>query len=68
LPQARASQEWGPPTLRAQRADHPCRPLEPLDKWDDHTAAKEAMLRRTDTEWAPRTTIKSNDKKRANPV
>ena len=35
--------------------------LESLDKWD----AKEEMFRRTDTEWAPWTTIKSNDKKRA---
>lgn len=39
--------------------------LESLDKWDDYTAAKEAVIRRTDTEWAPWTTIKSNDKKRA---
>jgi len=39
--------------------------LESLDKWDDYTAAKEAMFRRTDTDWAPWTTIKSNDKKRA---
>jgi polyphosphate kinase 2 len=39
--------------------------LESLDKWDDYTAAKEAMIRRTDTEWAPWTSIKSNDKKRA---
>ena len=39
--------------------------LESLDKWDDYTAAKEAMIRRTDTEWAPWTTMKSNDKKRA---
>ena len=39
--------------------------LESLDKWDAYTAAKEAMIRRTDTEWAPWTTIKSNDKKRA---
>ena len=39
--------------------------LESLDKWDDYTDAKEAMIRRTDTEWAPWTTIKSNDKKRA---
>ncbi|NUT36472.1 MAG: polyphosphate kinase 2 [Hamadaea sp.] len=39
--------------------------LESLDKWDDYTAAKEAMIRATDTEWAPWTTIKSNDKKRA---
>ena len=39
--------------------------LQSLDKWDDYTAAKEAMIRRTDTEWAPWTTVKSNDKKRA---
>jgi polyphosphate kinase 2 len=39
--------------------------LESLDKWDDYTSAKEAMIRRTDTEWAPWTTVKSNDKKRA---
>jgi polyphosphate kinase 2 len=39
--------------------------IESLDKWDDYTEAKEAMFRRTDTEWAPWTTIKSNDKKRA---
>ncbi|RJQ82160.1 polyphosphate kinase 2 [Amycolatopsis panacis] len=39
--------------------------LQSLDKWDDYTAAKEAMFRRTDTDWAPWTTIKSNDKKRA---
>jgi polyphosphate kinase 2 len=39
--------------------------LESLDKWDDYTAAKEAMIRRTDTKWAPWTTVKSNDKKRA---
>ena len=39
--------------------------LESLDKWDDYTAAKESMFRRTDTEWAPWTTIKSNDKRRA---
>jgi len=39
--------------------------LESLDKWEDYTVAKEAMIRRTDTEWAPWTTVKSNDKKRA---
>ncbi len=39
--------------------------LASLDRWDDYTAAKEAMIRRTDTEWAPWTNIKSNDKKRA---
>ncbi|CAN5271444.1 polyphosphate kinase 2 [soil metagenome] len=39
--------------------------LESLDKWDAYTAAKEAMFLRTDTDWAPWITIKSNDKKRA---
>ncbi|UFU04116.1 polyphosphate kinase 2 [Ruania suaedae] len=39
--------------------------LESLDKWDAYTEAKEAMFLRTDTDWAPWTTIKSNDKKRA---
>ena len=39
--------------------------LESLDRWDAYTRAKEAMFRRTDTEWAPWTTVKSNDKKRA---
>jgi polyphosphate kinase len=39
--------------------------LESLDKWAAYTEAKEAMIRRTDTEWAPWTTVKSNDKKRA---
>ncbi len=39
--------------------------LESLDKWDAYTAAKEHMFRRTDTDLAPWTTIKSNDKKRA---
>jgi polyphosphate kinase len=39
--------------------------LESLDKWDDYTAAKEEMFRRTDTDVAPWITVKSNDKKRA---
>ncbi len=39
--------------------------LASLDKWDAYTAAKEQMLRRTDTDHAPWTTIKSNDKLRA---
>ena len=39
--------------------------LESLDKWDAYTTAKEQMFRRTDTDLAPWTTIKSNDKKRA---
>lgn len=39
--------------------------IESLDKWDDYTTAKEDMIRATDTDWAPWTTVKSNDKKRA---
>ncbi len=39
--------------------------IQSLEKWDDYTAAKESMFRRTDARWAPWTTIKSNDKKRA---
>jgi polyphosphate kinase 2 len=35
------------------------------DKWDDYTAAKEAMFFYTDTGDAPWTVVKSNDKKRA---
>ncbi|AKT51368.1 polyphosphate kinase 2 [Arsenicicoccus sp. oral taxon 190] len=38
--------------------------LESLDKWDRYGEAKEAMFTATDTDWAPWTTIKSNDKKR----
>src|SRR6478672_3157165 len=39
--------------------------LASLDKWDDYTAAKEDMFAWTDTEVAPWTVVKSNDKKRA---
>ncbi|AWS45489.1 polyphosphate kinase 2 [Streptosporangium sp. 'caverna'] len=39
--------------------------LASLDKWDRYTAAKEDMFLHTDTEAAPWTVIKSNDKKRA---
>jgi polyphosphate kinase 2 len=39
--------------------------LASLDRWDDYTDAKEAMFAATDTEHAPWTVIKSNDKKRA---
>jgi polyphosphate kinase 2 (PPK2 family) len=39
--------------------------LASLDLWDDYTAAKVAMFRETDTEQAPWTVVKSNDKKRA---
>jgi polyphosphate kinase 2 (PPK2 family) len=35
-----------------------------LDRWEDYTAAKEAMIENTDTDYAPWTSIKSNDKKR----
>jgi polyphosphate kinase len=36
-----------------------------LDKWDEYTAAKEEMFRRTDKRHAPWTIVRSNDKKRA---
>ncbi len=36
-----------------------------LDKWDDYTAAKEAMFFYTDTADAPWTIVKSDDKKQA---
>ncbi len=39
--------------------------IESLDKWDGYTDAKEAMFYYTDTEYAPWTVVKSNDKKRA---
>lgn len=39
--------------------------LESLDRWEDYTEAKEAMLLHTDTDHAPWITIRSNDKKRA---
>jgi polyphosphate kinase len=39
--------------------------LASLDKWDDYTAAKEAMFSHTDTDAAPWMVVKSNDKKRA---
>jgi polyphosphate kinase 2 len=39
--------------------------LASLDKWDEYTAAKEAMFRLTDTRDAPWTVIKSDCKKRA---
>jgi polyphosphate kinase 2 len=39
--------------------------LASLDRWHAYTAAKEAMFAHTDTEHAPWTVIKSNDKKRA---
>jgi polyphosphate kinase 2 len=39
--------------------------LASLDKWDAYTQAKEEMFLATDTEAAPWTVVKSNDKKRA---
>ena len=39
--------------------------IESLDRWDAYTTAKEAMIEHTDTDHAPWTSIKSNDKKRA---
>ena len=39
--------------------------LESLDRWEDYTAAKEAMFERTDKKYAPWIQVKSNDKKRA---
>ena len=36
-----------------------------LDKWDEYTEAKEAMFFYTDSDHAPWTVVKSNDKKRA---
>jgi polyphosphate kinase len=38
--------------------------LASLDRWDDYTAAKEAMFLHTHTEHAPWTVVRSNDKKR----
>jgi polyphosphate kinase 2 len=39
--------------------------LASLDKWEQYTAAKEEMIRHTDTDFAPWIVVKSNDKKRA---
>ena len=39
--------------------------LASLDKWDEYTAAKEAMFAATHTDIAPWVVVKSNDKKRA---
>jgi polyphosphate kinase len=38
--------------------------LASLDRWQDYTNAKEAMLFYTDSDWAPWTIVRSNDKKR----
>jgi polyphosphate kinase 2 len=39
--------------------------MESVTKWDDYTAAKEAMFEATDTDDAPWIVVRSNDKKRA---
>ncbi|MFD3611692.1 polyphosphate kinase 2 [Streptomyces atroolivaceus] len=39
--------------------------VDSLDRWDDYTTAKIDMFRATDTEHAPWTVVKSNDKRRA---
>lgn len=39
--------------------------LASLDKWDEYTQAKEEMFAATDTDIAPWSVVKSNDKKRA---
>ncbi|MFF8973528.1 polyphosphate kinase 2 [Streptomyces sp. NPDC014995] len=39
--------------------------LQSLDLWDEYTTAKVEMFRATDTEHAPWTVVKSNDKRRA---
>ena len=38
--------------------------LESIDRWDDYTAAKEAIFERTDKRYAPWIVVKNNDKKR----
>jgi len=39
--------------------------MESVNRWDDYTAAKEAMFETTDTDAAPWIVVRSNDKKRA---
>ncbi|MFT4088598.1 MAG: polyphosphate kinase 2 [Gordonia sp. (in: high G+C Gram-positive bacteria)] len=39
--------------------------LASLDRWNSYTDAKESMFAATDTDYAPWTVVKSNDKKRA---
>ncbi|WP_406816549.1 polyphosphate kinase 2 [Mycobacterium sp. M23085] len=39
--------------------------IESVNRWDDYTAAKEAMFDATDTDAAPWIVVRSNDKKRA---
>jgi polyphosphate kinase 2 (PPK2 family) len=38
--------------------------LEALDKWDAYSDARDRMLKRTDTRFAPWTVIRANDKRR----
>ncbi|MFT6563674.1 MAG: polyphosphate kinase 2 [Actinomycetes bacterium] len=38
--------------------------LESLDLWDEYSQAKSAMISHTDTDYAPWTVVRSNDKKR----
>ncbi len=69
---------WFSVTQHEQRTRFAIRQLDPvrqwklspmdiasLDKWEDYTEAKEQTFLRTDSDWAPWTTVKSNDKKRA---
>lgn len=39
--------------------------LKALEKWDDYTAARNVMFETTDTDFAPWTVIRANDKRRA---
>ncbi|MCC2112563.1 MAG: polyphosphate kinase 2, partial [Hyphomicrobiales bacterium] len=39
--------------------------LKSLGKWDEYTAARDRMLTATDTEHAPWTVVRSNDRRRA---
>ncbi len=69
---------WFSVTRNEQRTRFAIRQLDPvrqwklsamdvqsLDRWEAYTEAKEAMFARTDSDHAPWTTIKSNDKKRS---
>jgi polyphosphate kinase 2 (PPK2 family) len=39
--------------------------MEALPRWDAYSMARNTMLEKTDTEYAPWTTIRANDKRRA---
>ena len=69
---------WFSVTQSEQRTRFAIRPIDPvrrwklsptdmesLDRWDDYSVAKEAMIEHSDTDYAPWTSIKTNDKKRA---